>query len=72
MVQEHRQRIMFSSHRHRHARGRLTDGKLLSSRGDLFRGQLSDPVRAVQFRVQAVDADDRDLRVAKPGPYPIE
>jgi hypothetical protein len=38
----------------------------------MFRGQLSDPVRAVQFRVQAVDADDRDLRVAKPGPYPIE
>jgi hypothetical protein len=33
---------------------------------------LSDPVRAVQFRVQAVDADDRDLRVAKSGPYPIE
>jgi hypothetical protein len=38
----------------------------------MFRGQLSDPVRAVQFRVHAVDADDRDLRVAKPGPYPIE
>jgi len=38
----------------------------------MLRGQLSDPVRAVQFRVQAVDQDDRDLRVAKPGPYPIE
>jgi hypothetical protein len=38
----------------------------------MLRGQLNDPVRAVQFRVQAVDAGDRDLRVAKSGPYPIE
>jgi hypothetical protein len=38
----------------------------------MLRGQLNDPVRAVQFRVQAVDAGDRDLRVEKGGPYPIE
>ncbi len=34
--------------------------------------QLNDPVRAVAFRFQAIDKDTRDLRVAKPGPYPIE
>ena len=38
----------------------------------MLRGQLNDPVRAVQFKVQAVDVDDRDLRVSKAGPYPIE
>jgi hypothetical protein len=37
-----------------------------------FHAQMSDPVRAVQFQLQAVDDDARDLRVAKPGPYPIE
>ena len=37
-----------------------------------FHAQMSDPVRAVQFQLQAVDADARDLRVAKPGPYPVE
>jgi hypothetical protein len=34
--------------------------------------QLNDPVRAVSFQLQAIDRDARDLRVAKPGPYPIE
>jgi hypothetical protein len=38
----------------------------------MFHAQLTDPVRAVQFQIQAVDADARDLRVAKPGPYSIE
>lgn len=33
---------------------------------------LVDPVRAVSYRVRATDGADRDLRVANPGPYPIE
>ena len=33
---------------------------------------LVDPVRAIEYRVRAVDTTDRDLRVANPGPYPIE
>jgi hypothetical protein len=33
---------------------------------------LVDPVRAVSYQVRAFDAGDRDLRVASPGPYPIE
>lgn len=33
---------------------------------------LVDPVRAVSYQVRAADSADRDLRVANPGPYPIE
>jgi len=38
----------------------------------VFRVQLVDPVRAVEFLVGAVDRRSRDLNVAKAGPYPIE
>ena len=33
---------------------------------------LVDPVRAVSYQVRAFDTGERDLRVANPGPYPIE
>jgi hypothetical protein len=33
---------------------------------------LVDPVRAVSYQVRAFDSGERDLRVANPGPYPIE
>ena len=33
---------------------------------------LVDPVRAVFYQVRANDSGDRELRVANPGPYPIE
>jgi len=33
---------------------------------------LMDPVRAISYQIRAVDTTDRDLRVANPGPYPIE
>ncbi|MDQ2901915.1 MAG: hypothetical protein M3Y07_19280 [Acidobacteriota bacterium] len=34
--------------------------------------QLNDPPRAVTLEISAVDEPGHDLRVAKPGPYPIE
>ncbi|MSV28235.1 MAG: hypothetical protein EXQ52_05755 [Bryobacterales bacterium] len=37
-----------------------------------FHMQLNEPPRAVEFRVNAVDEAGRDLRVDKPGPFPIE
>jgi hypothetical protein len=37
-----------------------------------FHWQMKDPVRAVDFKIDAVDGNDRDLVVRKPGPYPIE
>jgi len=33
---------------------------------------LMDPARAISYQVRASDAGERDLRVANPGPYPIE
>jgi hypothetical protein len=33
---------------------------------------LVDPVRAVTYQVRAFDTGGRDLRVANPGPFPIE
>ncbi len=37
-----------------------------------FHMELNEPPRAVEFQVNAVDEGGRDLRVAKPGPFPIE
>ena len=37
-----------------------------------IRAQLSDPVRAVSIEISAVDEPGHDLKIVKPGPYPIE
>ena len=37
-----------------------------------FHAQLTDPVRAVYFRVNAEDGGGRELRVDKGGPFPVE
>jgi hypothetical protein len=38
----------------------------------VFRGQLSDEVRAVRYRISAIDRGERDVKVGKAGPYVIE
>ncbi|MDQ6700019.1 MAG: hypothetical protein M3Z36_07520 [Acidobacteriota bacterium] len=38
----------------------------------MIRAQLNDPVRAVSLEISAVDEPGHDLKVVKPGPYPIE
>ncbi len=38
----------------------------------MFRVALKDPPRAVEFLINAMDAEGRDLRVSKPGPFVIE
>ena len=38
----------------------------------VFRAVLIDPVRAVDYRIDAEDRSGKELRVAKPGPYSIE
>ena len=37
-----------------------------------FHLKLRDPVRAVEFRMNAEDGSGRDLKVLKGGPFPIE
>ncbi len=49
------------------------DEEVLDVNGEAsFHMQLNEPPRAVQFQINAVDEAGRDLRVAKPGPFPIE
>jgi hypothetical protein len=38
----------------------------------VFRVELNDPVRAVQYQLNAVDRVGRELKVANPGPFVIE
>lgn len=37
-----------------------------------FHVYAPEPPRAVEIRVQAQDSGERDLKILKPGPYPIE
>jgi len=50
----------------------VADDVVRAGREASYQTVLVDPVRAVSYRVRAFDAGDRDLRVANPGPYPIE
>jgi hypothetical protein len=37
-----------------------------------FHMELNAPPRSVEFQINAADGSGRELRVAKPGPFPIE
>lgn len=38
----------------------------------VFRGEVTDPVRAVRYRVNATDKLQRDFNVTNPGPFVVE
>ena len=38
----------------------------------VFHMELNDPPRSVEFQIGAADGSSRELRVGKPGPFPIE
>ena len=50
----------------------LADDVVRAGREASYQTVLVDPVRAISYRVRAIDGGDRDLNVANPGPYPIE
>ena len=50
----------------------VADDVVRAGREASYQTVLVDPVRAVSYEVRAFDAGERDLRVANPGPYPIE
>ena len=37
-----------------------------------FHVRMADPVRAVRFRMNSTDRQERDPRIVKNGPFPIE
>ena len=50
----------------------LADDVVRAGQEASYQTVLLDPARAISYRVRAIDAGERDLRVANPGPYPIE
>ena len=50
----------------------VADGVVRAGQEASYQTELVDPVRAISYRIRAVGASERDLRVANPGPYPIE
>ena len=50
----------------------VADDVVRAGREASYQTVLVDPVRAVSYQVRACDSGERDLRVANPGPYPIE
>jgi hypothetical protein len=38
----------------------------------VFRSEMADSARAVRYTVRAFDMHEKELRVANPGPYPVE
>lgn len=52
--------------------GPLEEELLEPGQEAVFQFQTRDPVRAVRLQVNAVAKGGRELRVAKPGPFPIQ
>jgi hypothetical protein len=41
-------------------------------REGVFRSEMADSARAVRYTLRAFDTHEKELRVANPGPYPVE
>src|SRR6185369_13902179 len=43
-----------------------------TGREGVFRSEMADSARAVRYTLRAFDMHEKELRVANPGPYPVE
>jgi hypothetical protein len=43
-----------------------------TGREGVFRSEMADSARAVRYTLRAFDTHEKELRVANPGPYPVE
>jgi len=50
----------------------IDEGALESGREGVFHSEMADAARAVRYTVRAFDIRDRELRLANPGPFPVE
>jgi carotenoid cleavage dioxygenase-like enzyme len=50
----------------------IDEDTLTAGREGAFHSEMADSARAVRYTVRAFDMHDRELRVANPGPYPVE
>jgi hypothetical protein len=50
----------------------IDEDTLEAGREGVFHSEMADSARAVRYTVRAFDFHEKELRVANPGPYPIE
>jgi hypothetical protein len=50
----------------------IDEGTLEAGKEGVFHSEMADSARAVRYTVRAFDMHEKELRVANPGPYPIE
>ena len=43
-----------------------------TGREGVFHSEMADSARAVRYTLRAFDKHEKELRVANPGPYPVE
>jgi len=50
----------------------IDDETMDTGKEGVFHSEMADSARAVRYTVRAFDIHEKELRVANPGPYPIE
>jgi hypothetical protein len=50
----------------------IDDENMDTGKEGVFHSEMADSARAVRYTVRAFDSHEKELRVANPGPYPIE
>jgi hypothetical protein len=50
----------------------IDEDTLETGREGVFHSEMADSARAVRYTVRAFDMHEKELRLANPGPYPVE
>ena len=50
----------------------IDEDTLETGKEGVFHSEMADSARAVRYTLRAFDGHEKELRVANPGPYPIE
>src|SRR4051794_3363557 len=50
----------------------IDEDTLETGQEGVFRSEMADSARAVRYTLRAFDMHEKELRVANPGPYPVE
>jgi hypothetical protein len=50
----------------------IDEDTLEAGREGVFHSEMADSARAVRYTLRAFDMHEKELRVANPGPYPVE
>jgi hypothetical protein len=50
----------------------IDEDTLETGREGVYHSEMADSARAVRYTLRAFDGHEKELRVANPGPYPIE